>query len=103
MAANGNEECKAKSYEPKLKLNSNNIFETSYWFDQSQFSFAATLAKALVTLPRENRRHEIRTVYCQMINFLRVSYVCFCNKILQKVFIILFLDNKIILIKSVAY
>ena len=38
MATNGNEECKAKSYEPKLEkktseTNSNNIFETSYWFD----------------------------------------------------------------------
>ena len=36
MAANGNEECKAKSYEPKLEkrqVELNSIFETSYWFD----------------------------------------------------------------------
>ena len=36
MAANGNEECKAKSYELKLekKTSENNIFEMSYRFDQ---------------------------------------------------------------------
>ena len=39
MAANGNEECKVKNYELKLekktrKLDSNNIFEMSYRFDQ---------------------------------------------------------------------
>ena len=40
MVANGNEECKTKSYEQKLEkkqvklhVNSNNIFETNYWFD----------------------------------------------------------------------
>ena len=40
VANSGSEECKANGYEPKLEtktsetlLNSNNIFEMSYWFD----------------------------------------------------------------------
>ena len=88
MAANGNEECKAKSHmlwtkvgeKTQVKLDSNNIFETSYEFDlRVQFCNYIGLSPCdpAKRKPGRLRRHEIRKAYCQMIKFLGVSYVCF--------------------------